>query len=342
MYTITPFINEGKVKWPEYVDPTSGEKLVYKKDSQNKMLLKCLDTNREYEIINEIPRLLVNIENYAAAFGEQWLRWRKTQLDSYSSTTISRDRLFRCLGEQVLHRIRHCKEILNVLEVGCGAGRFTEILLSFPSVQLTSLDLSSAVEANALNFPQNERHRVVQADIMQPPFKPQQYDIVICLGVIQHTPNSDETIAKLYNQVKPGGHLIIDHYTFEFRRLTKITGNLMRPIVKRLPSERRMHVVEKMVDIFFPIHRSIRKIPYAQQIFSRISPINTYFHAYPQLSENLQRDWAVLDTHDGMTDWYKRLKSLKQISVALQRIGVSQIEVWSGGNGIEARGKRPL
>ena len=36
---------------------------------------------------------------------------------------------------------------------------------------------------------------------MELPFKPMQYDIVICLGVIQHTPNPEKTIKKLYEQV---------------------------------------------------------------------------------------------------------------------------------------------
>ncbi len=147
---------------------------------------------------------------------------------------------------------------------------------------------------------------------------------------------------KLYEQVKPGGDLMIDHYIFEICRLTKITGNLLRPFIKRLPSEHRMRAVEMMVDVFFPIHRAIRRIPFAQQIFSRVSPITTYFHAYPQLPDAMQKDWAVLDTHDGMTDWYKRLRSLKQIKDTLQRIGVACVEVSRGGNGIEARGKRPL
>ena len=276
-----------------------------------------------------------NSKNYAAAFGEQWLLWQKTQLDSYTQTTISRDRLFRCLGDSILKRLRKSKLPLHVLEIGCGAGRFTEILLEFPACKLTSMDLSTAVEANSLNFPQNDCHRIVQADIMDPPFKPYQYDIVICLGVIQHTPNPEDTISKLYEQVKPGGDLVIDHYTFEIRRLTKITSNLMRPLIKRLPSKWRMYIVELMVNFFFPIHRTIRNIPFAQQIFSRISPIITYLHVYPQLPKHLQKEWAMLDTHDGMTDWYKHLRSL-------ERIGVDSIEVWRGENGIEARCKREL
>jgi hypothetical protein len=98
-----------------------------------------------------------------------------------------------------------------------------------------------------------------------------------------------------------------------------------------------MRTCEVLVAIFFPIHKKIKNIPFAQQILSRISPITTYFHAYPQLPERLQRDWSILDTHDSLTDWHKHLRTKKQIQAVLNDCGGIEIEAWKGGNGIEAR-----
>jgi len=95
------------------------------------------------------------------------------------------------------------------------------------------------------------------------------------------------------------------------------------------------------VNIFFPLHRLIRRLPILQKIFSRISPIITYYHVYPELSDNLQKEWSMLDTHDGLTDWYKHLRSQKQIKKLLEDINSESIDVWTGGNGVEARCKRP-
>jgi SAM-dependent methyltransferase len=309
---------------PPFVDPELGEPL------------DLIVAEKKYPVIDGIPRLLIERENYAAAFGEQWLRWRTTQLDSFSGTTITRDRLNRCLGDKGREMLSRDSNPTQVLEVGCGAGRFTEILLEFSSARVTSLDLSTAVEANQANFPQDGRHRIVQADIMHAPFKPEQFDLVICLGVIQHTPNPEVTIEKLFHQVRPGGMLIIDHYRPEIKRLTKITANLIRPIIKRFPKKYRMQTVELLVNIFFPVHRAIRNIPLAQQIFSRLSPINTYYHAYPQLPDTLQKEWSILDTHDVLTDWYKHLRTPKQISEVLERIGGTSIRIEIAGNGVEA------
>ena len=327
-------------EWPSYINLQTGEKLL-EKTKLNKQLYLTSKSGASYQIVKGIPRILKDFDNYSLAFGEQWLKWQKTQLDSYTNTFISRDRLFRCLGDKIINRLKYSKDPLQILEIGCGAGRFTEILLKFPSVKLTSIDLSNAVEANALNFPQNENHRVLQADLVELPFKIKQYDIVICLGVIQHTPNPEKTIEKLYEQVKSGGDLIIDHYTLDISRLTKITSNILRLLIKRFSSKYRMKTVTFLVNIFFPLHRSIRNFPILQKIFSRISPIITYFHVYPQLTDNLQKEWSMLDTHDALTDWYKHMRSSKQIKSSLQKNGACNIMVWKNGNGIEARCSRP-
>ena len=170
---------------------------------------------------------------------------------------------------------------------------------------------------------------------MNPPFLPEQFDVVICLGVIQHTSNPEATIKKLFDQCKTGGFIVFDHYRPEIKRLTKL-GFILRPFVKRLKPRAKFNVIQLLVTIFFPVHRLIRNIPFAQQVFSRISPITTYFHVYPELSPKLQREWSLLDTHDGLTDYYKHYRTPKQIEKLLQSLNATEISVNIGGNGIEA------
>ena len=66
--------------------------------------------------------------NYADAFGLHWKTYRKTQLDSYSKTDITKNRLMNCLGDYLWEKLNN-GETVKVLETGCEAGRFTEILL---------------------------------------------------------------------------------------------------------------------------------------------------------------------------------------------------------------------
>jgi SAM-dependent methyltransferase len=272
---------------------------------------------------------------YADAFGVQWQRHRLCQLDSYNGTRMSRKRLERCLGPDLWRRLPH----MEVLECGCGAGRFTEVLLE-RGARVTSIDLSSAVQANAQTSPPSDWHRIAQADILQLPFAPEQYDLVVCLGVLQHTPNPDEAIARLWAQVKPGGWLVIDHYTFDLSWYTK-TAPLFRAWLRRMPAGESMRWTDRLVKYLLPLHRAVRNVPLAQKFVSRISPVLSYYHVCPELPDELQYEFALLDTHDSLTDWYKHRRSAGRIRKLLTRLGGDEISSTYAGIGVEARATKP-
>jgi len=323
-------MKNNKFKFPQFIDPES--KLPLHEIGE---FLKG-ENGEIYEVIDSIPRILKDKSNYCDAFGQQWLNWRETQLDSFTNTKITEFRLKRCLGSDLNNDLLHNERI--VLEVGCGAGRFTEVFLnSFPKVILSSVDLSNAVEANQMNFPQNERHQIVQADATKLPYDNNVFDVVVCLGVIQHTPNPEHTIEELLNKVKPGGTLVIDHYTPSLSYYTKFPAHILRPIVKRMSYNKRMRFVKLLTNVFFPIHKLLRNVPFGQSIFSRVSPLLTYYQTLPELSHKHQYNWALLDTHDHLADWYKHLRTKSEINAILSNLNGINIWVEKGGNGIEAR-----
>ena len=119
----------------------------------------------EYPIRNGVP-CFVEEDNYSNSFGEQWNSYLKTQLDSYTNTSLTRDRIAHCLGPTLWDHL----EGKFILECGCGAGRFTEILLK-QKAYLYSVDFSRAIEANVQNFPVTDKHKVYRADILNLPFE---------------------------------------------------------------------------------------------------------------------------------------------------------------------------
>lgn len=296
-------------------------------------MLRCNHSCR-YPLINGIPRFTPS--HYASAFGLQWRQYRKTQLDSHTGLPLSEERLRRCLGEELWEDL----EGKTVLEVGCGAGRFTEILLK-RGAHVMSIDLSDAVDANQENFPQNTRHQIAQADVRLMPFARSSFDIVLCLGVVQHTPSPEETLAKLWEMVKTGGCLVFDHYTYNLSHSTK-TAPLFRMILKRLSPEAGLRVTNALVNALFPLHRAVRKIYPLQMLLSRLSPVQVYFHSYPSLSMQLQKEWALLDTHDTLTDWYKHFRTRRQLIKQLMLMEAGLVRCEYGGNGIEVRAQRPV
>ena len=315
--------------WPDFCCPVHRQHLKMNGDAL------CCPQGERFPFGQGIARF-VNKKTYAEAFGAQWKSYRLTQLDSFTGVPITEQRLRRCLGEQLWATLAG----KHVLECGCGAGRFTEVLLR-QGAFVTSIDLSDAVEANQQNFPQSDTHRIAQADISQLPFKPGQFDLVLCLGVVQHTPKPEATMTALAEHLKPGGALVVDHYTYNLSEFTK-TAAILRLYFKRLPPATGIQYAESIVRFFFPFHRRVRHSRVAQMLLSRISPVCCYYRTYPELSDEMQYQWALVDTHDSLTSWYRRFRTPSQIEHQLKALGLVEIVCCYGGNGVEARGKRPI
>ncbi|HLM55411.1 MAG TPA: class I SAM-dependent methyltransferase [Pyrinomonadaceae bacterium] len=291
-----------------------------------------------FPVVARVPRFTPSDE-YATAFGRQWKTFRQTQLDSHTGTTISRDRLARCLGGSL--------DVLRgrtVLEVGCGAGRFTELMLG-AGARVVACDLSQAVEANYENCRHHgDNYFVCQADVRRLPLLPASFDFVVCLGVIQHTPDPEETIAALARHVRPGGTLVIDHYT---RATPKNRAqSLMRELLIRLPPRLATPLALAVSRALLPLHRlswsDKRGRWRLRGPLQRFSPLADYSAAYPQLGEKLLGEWSVLDTHDMVTDYYKHLRDADEIRAILAACGLERLEVYYAGNGVEARARAPL
>jgi SAM-dependent methyltransferase len=311
------------------VSPVDGSELVKIDD-------KLIDKNKnEFPIINNIPRF-VGSDNYAKSFGMQWNTYKKTQLDSYTGVPISEDRLLRCFRG----KLQNVKNKL-VLEAGSGAGRFTEILLKY-SATVHSFDYSNAVEANYENNGHSEQLTLLQADIRKMPFKTNAYDYVVCIGVLQHTPNPEESIKYLWKMVKPDGLLVIDHYLWRWMYLTGFRGFFTyRLVIKNLKFPLQKKVTDKIVNIFFPIHWKFRNCKWIQILLRRISPVHFYYPTFPLKNKKMFYEWAKLDTHDACTDYYKHYRTKKQLEKVLRKIGAIDIDVSYGGNGLEAICRKP-
>jgi SAM-dependent methyltransferase len=228
-----------------------------------------------------------------------------------------------------------------VLEAGCGAGRFTEILLA-AGARVFAADLSVAVEANYANCGATPDYFVCQADIRRLPVAPASFDVVVCLGVVQHTPNPEETIAALASYLKPGGLLSIDHYSDRYP--VTAPRRVLRDLLLRLPAERARRVALGTARALIPVHRALwrrrRGFGRLRKYLGRVSPLVDYYDAYPELGTQLLSEWAVLDTHDTLTDRYKHLRKPNEIRETLENLGFADIEVERGGNGVEARARR--
>ena len=288
---------------------------------------------RHYPVIRGIPRF-VGAGNYSDDFGAKWNKFPKTQLDSFTGLDVSEVRLARCLQGN-LTQLKGKK----VLEAGSGAGRFTEILLKHGAL-LHSFDYSNAVEANAQNNGGHADLVLVQADIRKIPFPKGSYDYVVCLGVLQHTPDPEESIRCLLEMVAPGGALVIDHYPWKWRfDLPPPFGEsiaIYRRLILALPKSRRFKWVKAITDFWFPWHWRFRDSLFAQRVLRRVSPVLFYYPEIKLPDERAHYEWSLLDTHDATTDFYKHRRTPGQIRKVLEGFGATEVVVRPGGNGVEA------
>ena len=293
--------------------------------------LGCLGCGAAYPIIRGIPRF-VPLENYAGSFGFQWNRFRRTQLDSVTGTTISRDRFLTFTGwkpEELAGKL--------VLDVGCGAGRFAEVALSL-GARVVAVDYSGAVDACSANLGRQPGLDVVHADIYRLPFEPGNFDFVYCLGVLQHTPDVAAAFRSLPPQVKPGGRLAVDVYA-------KLALNWLwpkywlRPLTRRLPPDLLFRMVERAVPVLLPVSERLRRTPLFGGRLRYLVPVANYRGVFP-LDDAQLAEWAVLDTFDMLSPRYDRPQSVATLQGWFERAGLQ--DVWAGRLGfVVGRGTKP-
>ena len=277
-----------------------------------------------FPIVDAIPRFVPS-KNYATNFGFQWNKFRQTQLDSHSGTSITRDRFFVSTGWDPTEMRGK-----RVLDVGCGAGRFAEIALG-TGAEVVALDYSSAVDACWLNNRDKGRLRCVQGDIYHLPFAPESFDYVYCLGVLQHTPDVERAFHSLIAPLKRNGRIAVDVYPH--RRLNMFSGkDLVRPFTKRMDPMRLFSLVEKtLVPLLLPISIAVGRTPVIGRKIRRLVPVSNYDGVFPLSGEQL-REWAVLDTFDMLAPAYDNPQSAATIQQWFTAAGLRDIEVFDAGH----------
>ena len=288
--------------------------------------VRCNSCKRIYPVVNGVPRF-VERENYASSFGLQWNIHSKTQLDSQIGLDISRQRLFA--ASHWPERM----EGVTILEAGSGAGRFTEVLAT-TGANVLSFDLSSAVDANQSSNGHNDNVLIFQARIEAAPVAPASMDKVMCLGVIQHTPDPAASFRALAKYVRPGGDLVIDCYPKTVRGMLQ-WKYVLRPITKRMNEERLYRIVRWYAPKLVPVSIGLTKV--FGRWAKRLVPIQQYEDLFP-LTKEQNVEWAVLDTFDALSPAHDHPQTAATVRKWYEDAGFRDIEVEYGWNGVVARG----
>ena len=266
-------------------------------------------TGTSFPIIDGIVRFC-STENYTENFGKQWNAFEKTQIDGEGfPTEISSNRLFAETGW-----VRASLSDQTILEVGSGAGRFSRAILEETNAILYSVDYSSAVEANLRNNSAfgTDRFHLSQASIYELPFAPGSFDKVLCLGVLQHTPNFAKSVAALVAMARPGGEVVVDFYPIR-GWWTKIHAKyLLRPLTRRMAHERLMKLLDFNLNALIAVARGLDRI--GLHVLTRFLPLVDLRTLPPGMSAEQRREAILLDTFDMMSPEYDQPQRIETVA----------------------------
>ncbi|MBV9894099.1 MAG: methyltransferase domain-containing protein [Chloroflexi bacterium] len=238
--------------------------------------LTCANAHR-FPVRRGVPRF-VQSDAYTQSFSYEWQRFRRTQLDSATGRTDTRDRLQASLN----FPIQQLNGML-VLDAGCGMGRFAEVVHACGGTYI-GMDFSYAIDAAFQNAGHLPNVHFVQADLFHTPFGDNMFDLVMSLGVLHHTPDPRRAFASLPRVLKPGGKLTVTVYDAG-NKVYVANSRFWRRYTTRLPS-RLLHVLSYAAAPLYYLWT----LPIVGGLLRSVAFLS------------LERDWRwrVLDTFD----WY--------------------------------------
>lgn len=261
-----------------------------------------------------------DINNYAKNFGYQWRDFSKTQIDKYNKTNISR----KFIEEITFNEINNLKN-KTVLEIGCGPGRFSQYLSKY-SKKLIINDLSDAIFYN--HFKKKKNVIAIKDNFnsfIKLKFK---FDVVICRGVLQHTPNPLDTIMQMKRLVKKSGNIYFDVYEPPlFGPLN--SKYIWRKIIKlfKISYDDLFNFLNKNCKKFLNYRRKINKFINLNLNFlwDYIFPIYDYEGKLP-LNQKQLEEWAIMDTLDGLLATYDKPYNYNKIKNFLEKNSIKIIK----------------
>ncbi|UCF77847.1 MAG: methyltransferase domain-containing protein [Candidatus Eiseniibacteriota bacterium] len=97
----------------------------------------------------------------------------------------------------------------DVLDIGCGTGRFTLRVARASGARVCGIDSSAVMLQNALKSDTQRTVRWALGDAHSLPFKPESFDCVYMTMVLHHIQQRDAALADAYRVLRPGGRCLV-------------------------------------------------------------------------------------------------------------------------------------
>jgi carbamoyltransferase len=203
------------------LSPCCGEELARRGDA-----FICSECRHEFPVTDDIPQLFwphegsddgEDVTDAVQAFYEE------TPFPNYDEHDSVRSLIEKSRRGHYARRLDEAISFnTHILEVGCGTGQLANFLgRSCRRVIATDMCLNSLRLGDAFRREHAlERVRFLQMNLFRPAVRAEQFDVVICSGVLHHTSAPYEGFSKLVPLLKPGGHFVLGLYNRYGRMFT--------------------------------------------------------------------------------------------------------------------------
>ena len=273
--------------------------------------LVCTRCRGTYPIRDGVVRF-VDDDEYVGSFSYEWSAHRTTQLDDNSLR--GSEQTFREKTGWVPEDVRGKR----VLDVGCGMGRFSDVILRWGG-EVFAIDLSFGIDAAYANLGENPNFHPIQASVFDLPFRTETFDLIFSLGVLDHTPNCERAFKGLPSLLKPGGQIAIwvySSHTYPHDSIDERRDRLYRRYTSQMPPR-----------ILHRLCLLLCRLRVKRRGFWHMALPGFLFHAIPRLNwEYSDYDARVLDTFDWYSPQYQTKHSYPEVCRWFREAGLMNIE----------------
>lgn len=268
--------------------------------------LSCSRCRKTYPVTDFVPRFIAS-DKYVGNFSFEWLLYKRTQLDSATGFSESKDTFIEKTGiepEQLKNKL--------ILDVGCGTGRYMEVVTEY-AAEIIGVDLSYAIEAARENLGHKKNAHIIQADIFDLPFRAQTFDFVYSIGVLHHTPDTKKAFEQLIPLVKKNGTISIWVYSNETRyeQIRNKFTDFYRHFTVYLPPKWLWYLCHLAVPLY-----TLKKVKKIRTILDLILPTSNH----PNM------DWRILDTFDWYSPKYQFKHTYIEVENWFREAGLTDIQ----------------
>jgi ubiquinone/menaquinone biosynthesis C-methylase UbiE len=248
------------------------------------------------------------------SFGKEWKSFNQFKPEDIEK-----------LGQEYFDLLEgHWQTHWTVLDAGCGSGRFSRYMA--PRVQwIEAVDASwEALQGAKRLLADVPNVRLSCAALHRLPFPTASFDLVVCLGVLHHIPDTQGALKELVRVLKPGGFLLVYlYYALDtrgkvYKALFQVVDRLRR-VICRAPLPLRRAAAELLAwGIYLPLASLARLLKALRFPFWQRLPLAYYADKRLYILRN--------DALDRFGTSLEKRFTREEIQVLLREMGLEQIQ----------------